>query len=279
MLTAAERAMVSRFSVRRPTDVKEACELLGDHSRPPRRSGRVDLGEDQLSGTRAALEDHLVAVVEGFLDPAEVRDIADRVTRHWRRDPHASSLSAYGAAFFMHVGQDEASYFEHAGCANEIVEGLCPGVSDRLLSWMSRLVGEPVVRRDGWSGPGFVVIDTAEMANQQGDVHFDWEGLAVHPSAPLGSECYTALSMIQGPESGTALRIWEAGIARRSEQPRRALADGAEPRSELVEYRPGDLVVFDGLSLHQIQPVDGVRPRVMLNAHLARFPEGWRLWF
>jgi hypothetical protein len=81
--------------------------------------------------------------------------------------------------------------------------------------------------------------------------------------------------MLQPPESGGGLRVWDR------------LYDGEDfpenpgPRvtTALVRYEPGELVVFDSYRLHQIQPFGGDLDRISATMHVVEDGGEWEAWF
>ena len=59
-----------------------------------------------------------------------------------------------------------------------------------------------------------------------------------------------------------------------------ATDDELDRPCQVVEYRVGELCVFDSYRLHQIQPFGGRRDRISVTAHAAEVEPGlWEVWF
>jgi len=138
----------------------------------------------------------------------------------------------------------------------------------------AELLRGPVAARPGWCGPGVHVFPAGDwLAQHGGDVHFDTEGLRPHELAARAPALSLVL-MLQPPERGGGLRLWDALY-----DGDETLPDVASVPSVVVDYGPGDLLAFDSYRLHQILPFDAARDRVSVTAHLVLGPQGWEAWF
>ncbi len=138
-------------------------------------------------------------------------------------------------------------------------------------------MGVPAIKRDGWCGPGVHIFPAGEwLSHKGGDVHFDTEGLSDEQCAHR-SRALTLVLMLQPPESGGALRLWNVTYAGSDAVPESALQSA---RAD-VDYRVGELLVIDSYRLHQIQPFSGTRDRISATAHAALDTSGsaWEVWF
>jgi hypothetical protein len=82
--------------------------------------------------------------------------------------------------------------------------------------------------------------------------------------------------MLQAPETGGGVRVWDVSYAGEDFVDDAALA----APSETLESAAGDLVVLDSYRLHQIQPFSGDRDRISLTAMAAEVDRGrWEIWF
>jgi hypothetical protein len=107
-----------------------------------------------------------------------------------------------------------------------------------------------------------------------GDLHFDDEGLS-RAQLRERTPSLSLVLMLQPPESGGTLRLWSARYAGAAEA---TPAQRAAPSVDMASA-PGDLVVFDSLQLHQIQPFAGARDRISATLHAAARGAGWETWF
>jgi hypothetical protein len=181
-----------------------------------------------------------------------------------------------GRAYYTHLEEDRAEdYFACAPASDALVERAVPGLQASMRAMLSRLLGEPVLPRPGWCGPGVHIFPAgAWLAGNGGDVHFDTEGL-LGDELEARAPALSAVLMLQPPIAGGGLRVWDA------------LYDGedevAEPDaipSVVIDYRAGDLLLFDSYRLHQIQPFAGPRDRISVTAHAVQSTDGrWHAWF
>jgi hypothetical protein len=182
-----------------------------------------------------------------------------------------------GRAFYTHLETGRSKeYFAGAAQSDALVEALLPGVPARTLALLARLVGGEVRRRAGFCGPGVHVFPAGgEVARRGGVVHFDLEGLTDHQKKQ-GQRAVTLVWMLQPPQSGGGLRLWNA------------LYDG-RPDSEIdetacakvtVRSAAGDALLIDSRRLHQIRPFRGNRDRLSITVHGAEIDRGvWEAWF
>jgi hypothetical protein len=180
-----------------------------------------------------------------------------------------------GRAWYTHLEEERTSvYFEEAARADAAVERHLPGLQRRMREAARGLVGEEVGARPGWCGPGIHIFPArGVLAEHGGDIHFDTEGLSPAAQRAL-APAYTLVAMLQAPESGGGLRVWDHRFDGDNEES----CDPAT-QSVLVSYEAGDLVVIDSYRLHQIQPFSGERDRISATAHVARSAGRWEVWF
>jgi len=198
-----------------------------------------------------------------------------RAESSWVRDFGGAQFSL-GRAWYTHLEQGRAAdYFADVSGSDGRVEQWCPGLQQAMRDLARAVVGEPVVQRPGWCGPGVHVFPPgALVATRGGDVHFDIEGLTpahVGERAPA----LTLVVMLQPAARGGALRVWDVRC-RGTE----AYADEDLERPYVdCSYGPGDLVVIDSYRMHQIQPFSGECPRVSATVHAAYVEGRWETWF
>jgi hypothetical protein len=236
------------------------------------RSGTVDF--------LSLLDAHLGVRVPGFLPAETCARLARRVYAgrpFWISDFDGAQFSL-GRAWYTHLEQDrEEEYFTHARSSDAQVERLLPGFQAQLRDTVATLVKAPAVQRPGWCGPGVHIFPAGKWLSQNGgDIHFDNEGLSQAQLARR-SRALTLVLMLQPPESGGALRLWDVTYSG---------YDGyieyapAAPHAD-VHYGVGELLVLDSYRLHQIQPFLGPRDRISATAHAALAEAGgaWEVWF
>jgi hypothetical protein len=215
----------------------------------------------------------------GVLGAGEIRDWLDGVYRA-RADwtPCFEGVQfTLGRAYYTHIeeGHEEA-YFDAARASDVIVERAVPGLQARVGAILSAVVGLPIARRPGWCGPGLHIFPAGDwLSTNGGDVHFDTEGLRADDLAER-APALSAIVMLQPPERGGGLRVWDALFDEDGPGPEELAGDAA---SATVEYAPGDLVLIDSYRLHQIQAFEGARDRVSITAHLLFRDGAWQTWF
>lgn len=295
---ARELEVAAGFDAQRPTSLVAAVELLGAHARrrAPARVRTVDR-EDAAGATFAGLIDGVAAtVVPEVFSPDDVAAMSQAL-RTARPAGADAGLWALGVPWFAYGADHAEAYAANAAQVNAFTQRLLPWLLGRVLGWCERVAGEPVELREGWGGPGVVVFPAAVSAGAAGDIHFDWEGI-IHEPTGLATETYSVISMVDKPESGGGLRVWGLGCgagedgagdgapgdgaagsaATRAAGGDQPAADAGSAVDTVVDYRPGDAVVINGLDLHQIDAFAGDRDRSCLTFHVARLAQGWRVW-
>ncbi len=216
-----------------------------------------------------------------LLDAGEIRDWLAGVYRA-RADwtPCFDGVQfTLGRAYYTHLEEgQEDDYFARSRASDAIVERAVPGLQARMCAILAALVGAPIARRPGWCGPGLHIFPAGDwLAVNGGDVHFDTEGLREEDLAAR-VPALSAIVMLQPPDRGGGLRVWNTVFDERAPEPEELLA-GRDIPSATVEYAAGDLVVIDSYRLHQIQPFEGARDRVSITAHLILRDGAWQIWF
>jgi hypothetical protein len=112
------------------------------------------------------------------------------------------------------------------------------------------------------------------VARRGGDVHFDSEGLTP-AHARERAPAITIVLMLQPPENGGALRVWDVAYAGTDAYEDEDL----EQPSVTCTYGVGDLVLIDSYRLHQIQPFGGSVDRISATCHAAFVAGQWETWF
>jgi len=226
-----------------------------------------------------ALADHHALCVRGVLSRDECAQMAAAV-----RAASADFTPAFGGeqfslgrAWYTHYEEDLCEdYFAQAASSDALVERHLPGKQRFMMDFLATLAGGEARQRPGWCGPGAHVFPAGDVVAQRGGVtHFDTEGLAQH-HIDRRKPAVSLLIMLDAPETGGGIRIWDVFYAGEDEvEPALLEAD-----SSVIHYEPGDAVVFDSYRLHQIQPFGGSRERITLTAHAAEVDPGrWEVWF
>jgi hypothetical protein len=184
---------------------------------------------------------------------------------------------ALGRAFYTHLETDRAAaYFAGAAASDALVEQHLPGMQARVLDLYRALLAGHVRRRARWCGPGVHIFPAGGWLAQRGGViHFDTEGLSAH-QMEQDARALTLVVMLQPPENGGGLRLWDVIHEGRDEATPHELA---RP-SVIAEYQAGSALLLDSYRLHQIQSFGGARDRISITAHAVEVDEGlWDVWF
>ncbi len=240
----------------------------------------LEIDRDAFFGSRPRpLADDLRSRLAIHVKSAISRLECDRITHavqaardHWTPCFEGAQFTL-GRAWYTHLEEDrEEEYFGSAAASDRLVERSVPGLQAIMRSFASLVARRSVVHRPGWCGPGVHIFPAhAWLSESGGDVHFDTEGLSLEQRRAR-CPAFTIVLMLQTPEKGGALRLWERVDDGSGED-----APGDAKRADVV-YRPGDLVVLDSYRLHQIQPFDGDRDRISATIH-AVHDRRWETWF
>jgi hypothetical protein len=236
--------------------------------------------ERRIAGAISHLGSGLAVLVPGAVPAALCADWARSVLgarEDWTVD-FGGEQFCLGRAFYTHLETDRTEeYFADARDSDARVERHAPGLQERFRSLVAEAVGGKVRQREGWCGAGVHVFPAGSpVASGGGVVHFDTEGL-VDEHLARRAPAISVVVMIQPPARGGGLRLWPAlydGLDHPGEE---ALAAGGDVT---VEYRAGDLVIFDSYRCHQIQPFEGPMDRISATLHAAEIDRGlWETWF
>lgn len=181
-----------------------------------------------------------------------------------------------GRAWYTHLERNRTElYFRRAAHSDEVVERVLPGMQRRMMEIYRLLSGQPVIKRIGWCGAGVHIFPAGEWLSENGgEVHFDVEGLTNHQIRDR-IPALTAVLMLQPPEDGGGLRVWDQLYEGSDEITPAMLTRPAVT----IPYAAGDLVVIDSYRLHQIQPFTGDRDRLSITCHAAFDGTAWETWF
>lgn len=232
----------------------------------------------QLERALPLLDTHLVGSFEAAVDPATCAAWVRGV--YAARDAWIGSFGdsqwTLGRAWYTDLEEERArEYFESARDSDALVEAHMPGMQARVRALVGAFVGATPVIREGWCGPGVHIFPAGEeVARDGGVMHFDTEGLApAHLAAR--APALSLVLMLQPPDAGGGLRVWDLKYAGSDEAPPEA--SGAP--SVVARYGVGDLVAIDSYRLHQIQAFGGERDRVSVTCHAAFTAGRWETWF
>jgi hypothetical protein len=217
--------------------------------------------------------------VRDLLDPATAEKWAKAVLaarEDWTEDFEGEQFTL-GRAFYTHYETDRSDeYFENAEESDACVERHLPGMQARMRDIVATITGGVVRARRDWCGPGVHVFPAGgEVAARGGVVHYDIEGLS-EKHARDKRPALTVVLMLQEPERGGGLKLWDVRFRGRDEANEAELA----APSTIAKYGVGGALVIDSYRLHQIQPFEGARDRVSITIHAAEIDDGlWDTWF
>ncbi|AEP13613.1 2OG-Fe(II) oxygenase family protein [Chloracidobacterium thermophilum] len=220
----------------------------------------------------------LAVCVRGWLGVAECARLVEGVYAardHWV-EAFGGLQFSLGRAWYTDLEMErEADYFAEAAERNALVERYAPGLQRRMRRLLRAVVGQPVIQREGWCGAGVHIFPAGGwVAHQGGEIHFDIEGLRPEQLAAR-APALTVVVMLQPPQSGGGLRLWDARFDG-DEIPSPAQL---EQPSASVTYGVGDALIFDSYRLHWIEPFDGDRDRISTTVHAVRVGAVWESWF
>jgi hypothetical protein len=170
-----------------------------------------------------------------------------------------------------------------------LVEQRLPGLEAKVMALLRVLVGpkHTVTERKGWAGPGVVIFPPGRVVAREGGApHFDIDSFT-HQELREGVVMLSAVCMLQKPVAGGDLYLWDLQYdpckPRNQFETEFASAECLSPDIRLmrkeVKYSPGDLWLFNGLQLHQIQAFAGLKERMCLTFHLFLSADScWQVW-
>lgn len=217
--------------------------------------------------------------VRKWLDAALASEWAAAVLRarsDWTSDFDGEQFTL-GRAFYTHYETDRSDeYFEHAAESDARVERWLPGMQARMRELVSAVTGSSSHARRDWCGPGVHVFPHGgEVAGRGGVVHFDTEGLSDRHARDK-RPALTIVVMLQEPEEGGGLKLWDVRFRGRDDPTDEELAKDAV----VARYGVGGVLVIDSYRLHQIQPFTGDHDRISITVHAAEVDDGvWETWF
>lgn len=222
---------------------------------------------------------HPAVGVRGLLAPDVAAREASAVLRAVDRlvDDFGGEQRALGRAFYTHLETGRArSYFAEARASDGVVEAVLPGMQERTLGVLARLLGGVVRRRHGFCGPGVHVFPPHEKVARLGGVtHYDLEGLTDEQRAS-GARAVSFVWMLQPPKTRGGLSLYPRTF-RGGDWP----LERAPPRGgTTTNSRAGDALLFSSYRLHRIAGFGGDRPRVSITCHAVEIDRDvWDVWF
>jgi len=216
--------------------------------------------------------------LRGVLCAKRARNWARAVLRartSWTSD-FGGEQFALGRAFYAHLETGRsAAYFRDVEASDAQVESALPGVQAFMRSLLGAMVGGTIRQRPGFCAAGVHVFPSGEQLSRQGGViHFDLEGLTPYQLARR-ARAVTLVVMLQPPDRGGGLRLWDATWQGHAEPDP---ADLPSPRA--MRSRAGDALLIEAYRLHQIEAFSGARDRISATLHAAEVERGvWESWF
>ncbi len=239
---------------------------------PPRTQG------PRAPGLLALLPAYLAVRYPGVLSREEAQTHSASVSAaraEWTPNFGGTQFTL-GRAWYTHLEEErEDEYFEDAAASDARVERWAPGLQQRMMAILRRLIDARVVRRESWCGPGVHVFEAgSQVALHGGDVHFDVEGLS-EAQLSRRARALTLVLTLQPAASGGGLQVWDRMYAGED----RGVVPPPEVTSAVLDYEAGELVVIDSYRLHQIMPFQGSADRMSATVHVVEEGDVWEAWF
>ncbi len=208
-----------------------------------------------------------------LLDPRECDEIAaavDSMTAHWIDRHPLAPFYTLGAAAYLDMPAGRDLYAARVAANNPLLDGRFAACYARLCDGLRAMLGAPVVPDPdpGHARPGFHIycaspffaFDVASLHTDRQYQLLDWPG----DFRPDEDDVLTfTLPLRQPPGSG--LRLWP---------------DGPTQPCRQIDYRPGELVVHDGLTPHQAVLMPAASgDRITLQGHAVRIGTTWRVYW
>lgn len=247
----------------------------------------IDLDDVSRAAPIAALTRHPAVGVRNAMPADEALALAARVVDADALlvDDFGGEQRALGRAFYTHLESGAAStYFAQQAQSDRNVEAVLPGMQQRTLQLLSRLVGGVVRRRHGFCGPGVHVFPPHEKVARHGGVfHYDLEGLparerhiGVGVDDDRGARAVSLVWMLQQGHTRGGLTLFNKLYRGDNWDMDR------EPTAQSTTTRalPGDVVLFSSYRLHRINGFGGDHARIAVTCHALEIDDGvWECWF
>lgn len=277
--------IINRYWSEPPRTASAAVEHLGAYSRQLSSRGLIETNLGVAAGQISELtRNHTACLVADALEATTTTSWVDTLESHphlWDRTGMGNTTSL-GAVWFAYVDRyhepgERVRRYQHGTQQGEAAfRALLPDFAGTISQLTEHLLGDPVIQRPGWAGPGIIRFqpEVQDGLGPDGDVHFDWMGIASGGPEGLVTPNLSFVLMLQSPSSGGNLRLWNHGFGTTG-------ARVSNPSNPIeVVYPEGGLVCFNGHHLHQISGIGGAIPRVSVTWHAIRpDPLGpWHLW-
>jgi hypothetical protein len=239
----------------------------------------TDLSKNKKVLIEESLDSSLGILIRNFWSPAEVRQIyqtASSQRSDWQHFEGGLNYSTLGNPLFCHRAIKQVDdYSRNVEANDKKMAALFPDLEHKMVNGFSSLTkSHHILRRIDHSGVS-VMIQTDRSEHHP---HFDLNELLVmiqnrKQSSPLIA---TAVGMIKKPASGGRLLLWNQvydfakDYVSQTQAPR--------PGPAVVDSNEGDLVLVNGLRLHEIEACNS--ERMTVNLHFAKSgPDLWEYWF
>jgi hypothetical protein len=208
-----------------------------------------------------------------LLDTHECEVIAacvDSLAAHWIDRHPLAPFYTLGAAAYLDMPAGRDLYAARVAANNPLLDDRFAACHARVCDGLGEMLGATVMLDPdpGHARPGFHVyraspffaFDVASVHTDRQYQLLDWPGGA----RPGEDDVLTFTLPIRQPP-GAGLRMWPGGPAQPCDQ---------------IDYRPGELIVHDGLTPHQavLMPTAS-GDRLTLQGHAVRIGATWRAYW
>jgi hypothetical protein len=238
------------------------------------------------AGFESLIEGHAAVCFKDFIPQANIAPMVKAM--YAAKDVWSEGMGgeqfALGDAWYHYAeeGVDFEEYGSQAKQSRANVEKYVPGLEKRVIDFLSPLARAGTLDvREGWAGPGIMLFPAgAYVSNNGGSIHFDTDAFTDEELADPNLTMFSFVCMLQKPERGGNLTIWNKHFDRRGErfQTYDPKTQG-EVESCLVDYQPGQLWMLRGMNAHQIGSFSGATDRICLTFHIFKEGADWRMWF
>lgn len=222
-----------------------------------------------------------------MLEPDECREIRDLVLRMKPRWTTRGEGSFYtlGTASYLDAPGQPLAYVQAAQATNPLLGSEFGWVQERILAFFEDLLGERTYFDNQYALPGFHIFkfggEDRSRERAASKAHFDLQWMSVIPGqGPGGTLSFTI--PIEQPSGGSCMEVWTLRY-REAVQLQVAGYEYAQNHpSQRITYKPGRVVVHDGLVLHAIGNSSLPAPkgyRITLQGHGARLAGKWLLYW
>ena len=255
---------------------------------PPRFDFRLPVQMPTYRAIKPQLDQTNVFCIPDFFS---ARQIEDMVRAFYKAEPDWTTgfdgeQFALGEVWYHYAeeGENLEQYHAQATASRAVVEKHMPGLHAHIIRFLQAfLEHDNVYMREGWAGPGIVNFKAGRwVAQNGGSVHYDAEGLTPEDMGNPDFETYSFVAMLQKPLRGGNLQIWDKPYDHTDPNDQTGAPDTRlfpNPVPSVIDYKPTEMWLFNGLRAHWIEPFAGDIDRICLTFHIARRKDGWDVWF